>query len=315
MTNQPTLEDILRARGETIEQRRQREAHGTLDPELIYALRRETEPQREARLERYRQEDSALRVAQATAPTVPVDWEWANAMQTLPIFSAVALSLGHDIEVLAPLHQKWRDRPFVEPPKDYALRIAVTHQAVRNGTLKSHSTSQAGAPFDVNADFADAQCWEISLLEFRHFCDAMGWRTPAEFRPTGYAPTEDAPQAVPAAEDAPAAPCASPAPPDGLLTAQIAVIFDGLPYTAKNWPKRLSDTKWVQDAKRFQGSTGGASSILCPAHLAKLIHANTKGAQKQQRLQALNRRFKNIPELAPWRDDWNKHYELFSDAD
>ena len=135
---------------------------------------------------------------------LPVDWDWANAQRTLPIFSAVALSLGHDIEVLAPLHQKWRDRPFVEPPKDYALRIAATHQAVRDGTLKSHSTSQAGAPFDVNADFADAQCWEISLLEFRHFCDERGWQVPAEFCPVGYAPTAPAepPQAVPAESSA-----------------------------------------------------------------------------------------------------------------
>lgn len=158
-------------------------------------------------------------------PTVPVDWDWANAQRTLPIFSAVALSLGHDIEVLAPLHQKWRDRPFVEPPKDYALRIAATHQAVRDGTLKSHSTSQAGAPFDVNADFADAQCWEISLLEFRHFCDAMGWRTPTEFRPTGYAPTEEPPQGVPAESSASSAPDTSKGTPSKLTEADKAEIL------------------------------------------------------------------------------------------
>ena len=51
-----------------------------------------------------------------------------------------------------------------------------------------------------------------------------------------------------AAAPAPVADSASSEPSNGLATAQIAVIFDGLPYTAENWPKRASDINWLQPA-------------------------------------------------------------------
>ena len=100
----------------------------------------------------------------------------------------------------------------------------------------------------------------------------------------------------------------------GLATAQIAVIFDGLPYTAENWPRRLSDIKWLQPALVELGAAGGATSLWCPATLARLIHARKRGPAKQSTLETLNKRFKSNPVLEPWRAAWNEHYEMFNDA-
>lgn len=107
------------------------------------------------------------------------------------------------------------------------------------------------------------------------------------------------PQAVPAESSA------SSAPPDGLTTAQIAVIFDGLPYTAENWPKRASDTKWIVPARQAEGAAGGATALWCPAKLARLIHGRGRGADKQKRLEALNRRFRSNPVSNHLKLTWN----------
>ena len=108
---------------------------------------------------------------------------------------------------------------------------------------------------------------------------------------------------------------ASSVPSNGLATAQIAVIFDGLPYTAENWPKRASDINWLEPARERLGAAGGATSLWCPATLARLIHGRGRGAAKQKTLEALNKRFRSNPVLEPWRDAWNQHYEMFNDAD
>ncbi|MBV7427031.1 MULTISPECIES: hypothetical protein [unclassified Acidovorax] len=102
---------------------------------------------------------------------------------------------------------------------------------------------------------------------------------------------------------------------EGITTAQVAAIFDALPYSAENWPKRLSDTKWLKPAQVALGAAGGATSLWCPAKLAELIHGREKGPAKQKTLEALNRRFRSNPALAPWRDDWDEHYAMFNDAD
>ncbi|MBW8466480.1 hypothetical protein [Acidovorax sp.] len=102
---------------------------------------------------------------------------------------------------------------------------------------------------------------------------------------------------------------------EGVTTAQVATIFDALPYTAENWPKRLSDTKWLKPAQIALGEVGGATSLWCPATLARLIHGREKGPAKQKTLKALNKRFRNYPDLAPWRSDWDEHYAMFNDAD
>ena len=54
---------------------------------------------------------------------------------------------------------------------------------------------------------------------------------------------------------------ASSAPVDGITTAQVAAIFDGIKYRAENWTRRLSDTKWLEPAKVALGAQGGASSL------------------------------------------------------
>ena len=108
---------------------------------------------------------------------------------------------------------------------------------------------------------------------------------------------------------------ASNGPSNGLATAQIAVIFDGLPYTAENWTRRASDIKWLEPARERLGAAGGATSLWCPATLARLIHGRGRGAAKQKTLEALNKRFRSNPVLEPWRDAWNQHYEMFNDAD
>lgn len=113
---------------------------------------------------------------------------------------------------------------------------------------------------------------------------------------------------------APTAESPSNAPVDGITTAQVATFFDGLPFTAENWPKRLSDTKWLKRAQVALGAAGGATSLWNPATLARLIHSKEKGTAKQKTLEALNRKFKGNPVLEPWRTDWNEHYEMFNDA-
>ena len=50
---------------------------------------------------------------------------------------------------------------------------------------------------------------------------------------------------------------ASSEPSNGLATAQIAVIFDGLPYTAENWPKRASDINWLGAVENQAQRLGG----------------------------------------------------------
>lgn len=102
---------------------------------------------------------------------------------------------------------------------------------------------------------------------------------------------------------------------NSLTTAQVAAIFDGLPFTAENWPKRLSGSQWLKPAQVALGAAGGATSLWNPATLARLIHGMQRGAAKQKMLQALNRKFKSNPVLEPWRADWNEHYEMFNDAD
>ncbi len=104
-------------------------------------------------------------------------------------------------------------------------------------------------------------------------------------------------------------------PADSITTAQVAAIFDALPYTAENWPRRLSDTKWLKPAQVALGAAGGATSLWCPVTLAQRIHGRQQGAAKQKTLEALNRKFKGNPVLAPWRTAWDEHYNMFNDAD
>ena len=108
---------------------------------------------------------------------------------------------------------------------------------------------------------------------------------------------------------------ASSAPSNGLATAQIAALFDAFPYKAEHWSRRLSDTKWLQPAQVALGAAGGATSLWCPATLARLVHARERGPARQKTLEALNRKFKSNPVLQPWLAAWNEYYDMFNDAD
>ena len=123
-------------------------------------------------------------------------------------------------------------------------------------------------------------------------------------------PDASEPQAPPVVANS-----ASNAPVDGITTAQVAAIFDAMPFTAENWPKRLSDAKWLKPAQVALGAAGGATSLWCPATLARLIHSREQGTAKQKTIEALNRKFKSNPALEPWRTDWDEHYTMFNDAD
>lgn len=118
-------------------------------------------------------------------PENTVDWEWANQRLTLPIRDAVALSLGCEISTLVIPNPKWNSNPLVAPT-EYLGRVAQTYEAVRAGALVSLTTDQKSTPFDINADFFDAQHWEVSLVEFRRFCDGRCWSVPEQFAPNGY---------------------------------------------------------------------------------------------------------------------------------
>ena len=108
---------------------------------------------------------------------------------------------------------------------------------------------------------------------------------------------------------------ASNGPSNGLATAQIAALFDAFPYKAEHWSRRLSGTKWLQPAQVALGAAGGATSLWCPATLARLVHARERGPARQKTLEALNRKFKSNPVLQPWLAAWNEYYDMFNDAD
>lgn len=107
---------------------------------------------------------------------------------------------------------------------------------------------------------------------------------------------------------------ASKASTEGISTLQVAAMFGGLPFTAENWPKRLSSAKWTKEARVGRGAAGGSSSTWDPAILARIIHGRAQKEVKQKTLEDLSKRFRRYSELAPWRADWDEHCEMFSDA-
>ena len=98
-----------------------------------------------------------------------------------------------------------------------------------------------------------------------------------------------------------------------LSTLQVAIVFDGLLFTAENWPKRLSDAKWLQPARLRAGVQGGLSALWCPLALAQAIHAHKKDAkEKAATLKKLNSLFKRKDLLAQHRDAWGRYFQLMS---
>ncbi len=103
----------------------------------------------------------------------------------------------------------------------------------------------------------------------------------------------------------------------GLLTKEIAVIFDGLnDWDAKRWPKNLSASNWLRPARIALGGAGDASSVWNPLTLAQLLHDRTRGAKPKEKLmQSLKSRFSRYPALEPWRDDFNEYFTTFCTTD
>jgi hypothetical protein len=126
-------------------------------------------------------------------------------------------------------------------------------------------------------------------------------------------------QPAPAQDTATTAPAgaseASDGAEQGLTTLQIAHAFDGVSgWTAERWIKNLSAAKWVTPALIGLGEQGGASSVWRPLKLAQLAHARA-GADRENTLNLLQKRFNRQTALTPWCDAFNEFFATFSDAD
>lgn len=109
---------------------------------------------------------------------------------------------------------------------------------------------------------------------------------------------------------------AAPLPVEqGLLTKDIAACFGDCYYTARDWPKRLSGTAWLETARIARGEAGGASAVWNPLTLAQLMHNKTKDHKSKEKLmKTLNSRFTKIPALGPWRDAFNEYTATYCDT-
>lgn len=205
----------------------------------------------------------------AAAQTPPVDWDWANERLTLEIFNAAALSLGYEINSLAPIDHSWAKGAFIQPPEDYKQRVSATYEAVRMGALSCRTTTQKGATFDITASFSEAQFWEVSTVEFRHFCDDRGWIVPEKFIPNGYAS---------------AAPGSTPAPRGGSSTThdlsmlatrnQLIDAFGSFTGMDKSWFKNLTDSPALLAARKVPGQGGRgyiAEPFFCPLEVMQWL--------------------------------------------
>ena len=201
---------------------------------------------------------------------------------------------------VADYYGDWEDGPETESLND----IDPSNNYARRAVREAFDAYRQAVKSVGELDYGDA--WLDTMVR-----ELLTPKVEPEPAVVGAAPAQ--PQAAAPAPEV--AGSASSVPSNGLATAQIAVIFDGLPYTAENWTRRASDIKWLEPARERLGAAGGATSLWCPATLARLIHGRGRGAAKQKTLEALNKRFRSNPVLEPWRDAWNQHYEMFNDAD
>lgn len=218
------------------------------------------------------------------------DAHWLG-LENLSSHEAAALLCGHD-----PLNEHGCDALCVALLERRLTDYNESHPARRSWREWHRAAKAIGAEYE--------QGFDEFFAEWEQASDTPSAGVPAQ-------PQAEPKEATPAPV---LAVSASNAPVDGITTAQVAAIFDGIQYTAENWPKRLSDMKWLEPARVALGAAGGATSLWCPATLARLIHGRQRGAEKQRTLEALNRKFKSSPVLEPWRTDWDEHYEMFSDA-
>lgn len=107
----------------------------------------------------------------------------------------------------------------------------------------------------------------------------------------------------------------APATANGMTTQDIAAVFDDLPFSQLDWPKRVSSAKWLQGARLSLGIKGGAPSMWCPVKVAQASYDHAHEYDKPKRLKALNNCFKSNPALAPWKDEWDEFHSTFRDTD
>lgn len=135
--------------------------------------------------------------------------------------------------------------------------------------------------------------------------DVNAWLT-ARGAPYRWTPTEQAP-----------APAQSTAQHDttdtrgrkGLPTPDIAVFFDGAPFTKNEWNKRINERKWLETARIAKGEQGGAPAMWCPLNIGQLVW------EKEPSKRAMLKRIFQNPALAPWRDEWDQFVDVFSNDD
>jgi hypothetical protein len=125
-----------------------------------------------------------------------------------------------------------------------------------------------------------------------------------------------------AIQDAPALNLSTPsssakgAPLRGLSTKEIAECFGDCTFTTAQWPKRLSESKWLEPFRLACGEQGGASAIWCPLGIAQAMHERASAKRdKETLLKRLAGRFTKAPSLEPWRDAFNSYAAMFSDID
>lgn len=118
-------------------------------------------------------------------------WKWINsdALEVLPIFDLVAVSLGYNVDVFRPAFSSgvWVGGLSPQAPEEYRTRIISTYERARSGTLKvTGRTSDLNRSYHPDDPIKEGEWWEIRISDFRRFCDYMEWDVPQEFRPHGY---------------------------------------------------------------------------------------------------------------------------------
>jgi hypothetical protein len=122
--------------------------------------------------------------------TKNVDWDWINSLAALPIYEAAAVSLGYELGTLGIIDLETVGKQRIDIP-EHRARTALTYEWARTGKIKlTGFTCFKNEVLDVTADFLHGQAWDVDLLDFRKFCDFIGWEVPKEFSPIGYAAIE-----------------------------------------------------------------------------------------------------------------------------
>lgn len=152
------------------------------------------------------------------------------------------------------------------------------------------------------------------LVDMGELMDAMGLHSNMQDRVINLHNEHKAAQAKPEQTPAPAQSTAQHDTTDtrgrkGLPTPDIAVLFDGAPFTKNEWNKRINERKWLQTALLAKGEQGGAPAMWCPVKIGRLVWGKYTAEQSR-----LKRVFQN-PALAPWRDEWDQFIAQFSNDD